>query len=698
MARRRLTTIKKKTKQGQKRRKKRRRGRGFRLLVGAIVLLGVASLLAFLLWPDLSSNSSARKRRRRLGALSGALFITCNLNGRIVPCGCEEGELGGIARAAAVFDTWEEERSDHIVVDVGNATIRSHEAADTVNRFTFDALERLGCAVVNCGVNEVMLPLDKLVALAKGRSLQLISANFVHADTAKPVLPPHLVLARGGLRIAFIGLVDDQFAWPDRPQNVRLVPPEEALAREIPAVKEQAEVIVVLAFLRPEKLYELAQKFPDVALFIGGRTTVSSGTAETTERSAIAYLGDEGCSVARLSFDMEHGERPHIEFITKRLDEDVKVPAASPMAKLVGRFTKALDGKPLPGADWNPTMPCTGSFVGSGVCSMCHPKEFMSWYGGQHSGAYATLLLRGQHRDPACLGCHTTGYGRAGGFAPDPVDPLMKRLRSRRAADREAAADKLVKLSPLKSVPELLLALASGNEQFRTSAYNCLERISARKNLSGGPKAPTDYDPKAGPTQRDAAVSQWRAWWRVQRERLVSPLLRGQRRSELPSTKYPLAGVGCEACHGGARRHLGEALKHLKTPEAIGFEIRLRPSASPRHGAACHHPERPCLPDGQEDAYTKNDTAGCTSCEGVGKVNRTTCEHCKGTGKANGAACKHCQGTGKVGGDPCERCAGSGKVNTRTQYLETIKHWGEPGKRSSFSKFLGSGRAPGKRP
>lgn len=613
MARRRLTTIKKKT-TTKKRRKKRRRGRGFRLLVGAAVLLSVASLLAFLLWPGLSGNSSARKRRRRLGALSGALFVTCNLNGRIVPCGCEEGELGGIARAAAVFDTWKEERSDHIVVDVGNATILSHEAADTVNRFTFDALERLGCAVVNCGINEVMLPPDKLIALAKGRSFQLISANFVHADTDKPVLPPHLVLARGGLRIAFIGLVDDQFAWPDRPQNLRLLPPEEALAREIPAVKEQAEVIVVLGFLRPEKLYELAQKFPDVALFIGGRTTVSSNTSETTEHSAIAYLGDEGCSVARLTFDMEPGERPHIEFTTKRLDEGVKVPAASPMAKLVGRFTQALDGKPLPGADWSLTMPCTGSFVGSDVCSMCHAKEFFKWYGSAHAGAYVTLLQQQprQNKNRDCLACHTTGYGQPRGY--DPERPDVKPAALRQLAELQKKAPHLAK----KERPKL--------------------------------------------------------------------------------SQNPLKGVGCESCHGGARRHLGEALKHLKNPKAAGFEIRLRPKASVRNCSACHHPARPCLPEDQEDAYTKNDTIDCMSCEGAGKISRITCEHCKGTGKADGAACEHCQGTGKVGGDPCKRCAGSGKITTQEQYLEAIKHWGKPRKGSAFSKFMGTGTAPRERP
>jgi peroxiredoxin len=61
-------------------------------------------------------------------------------------------------------------------------------------------------------------------------------------------------------------------------------------------------------------------------------------------------------------------------------------------------------------------LPSDAAFVGSEACQSCHPKEFETWSGGGHAKAGATLAAEGKADDPACLECHTTGYGRDGGF------------------------------------------------------------------------------------------------------------------------------------------------------------------------------------------------------------------------------------------------------------------------------------------
>lgn len=63
-------------------------------------------------------------------------------------------------------------------------------------------------------------------------------------------------------------------------------------------------------------------------------------------------------------------------------------------------------------------------FVGSKVCGSCHPAEHESWAAHPHGRALASLEAKGQSDDPACLACHTTGYGEPGGFPPggSPAD------------------------------------------------------------------------------------------------------------------------------------------------------------------------------------------------------------------------------------------------------------------------------------
>ncbi|MBM4039343.1 MAG: hypothetical protein FJ290_12585 [Planctomycetes bacterium] len=375
-----------------------------------------------------------------------SLFYSCDIEGRLAPYICEEGALGGVARVATVFDAWAKDRPYRILADVGNSTLRAHEAAESVNAFTFKALDRLGYDVVNCGDNEATLSLDELRALGKERRFKLISANLVRADTRAPIFPTHHILRRGGLRVALIGILREDILPKHPGKGVRLISPDAALKSTINVVKNSADVIVVLAFLPTEEIHELARKHTEVHIFLGGLTPVSSppyevGGPRALPSSIVSYLGDQGCTVACLDCSFPKDRLPLVTGRATLLDKGVASDPA--FAGLIAEFTAALSGKPLPGATQDPTMPCTSSHVGSDVCKLCHIKEFYSWQKTDHAGAYVTLLQKGKHKDPACLTCHTTGYRQPGGFDPNkPLEPekstetdALSATRARRSQD-----------------------------------------------------------------------------------------------------------------------------------------------------------------------------------------------------------------------------------------------------------------------
>jgi len=68
------------------------------------------------------------------------------------------------------------------------------------------------------------------------------------------------------------------------------------------------------------------------------------------------------------------------------------------------------------GAPRKSILPSDAAFVGSDACQSCHAKEFETWAGGGHARAGATLVAKGEADNADCLACHTTGYGRDGGF------------------------------------------------------------------------------------------------------------------------------------------------------------------------------------------------------------------------------------------------------------------------------------------
>jgi peroxiredoxin len=64
-------------------------------------------------------------------------------------------------------------------------------------------------------------------------------------------------------------------------------------------------------------------------------------------------------------------------------------------------------------------LPTTAAYVGSDACTSCHGAEHETWAGNPHAKAVATLTAKGEAANPECLACHTTAFGKQGGFPED---------------------------------------------------------------------------------------------------------------------------------------------------------------------------------------------------------------------------------------------------------------------------------------
>jgi peroxiredoxin len=61
-------------------------------------------------------------------------------------------------------------------------------------------------------------------------------------------------------------------------------------------------------------------------------------------------------------------------------------------------------------------LPSKAAHVGSEACQSCHQAEYDTWAAGPHASAVTTLAGKGKQADADCLRCHTTGFGKDGGF------------------------------------------------------------------------------------------------------------------------------------------------------------------------------------------------------------------------------------------------------------------------------------------
>lgn len=74
----------------------------------------------------------------------------------------------------------------------------------------------------------------------------------------------------------------------------------------------------------------------------------------------------------------------------------------------------AEQGKPR-----SPLLPTNAAYVGSEACRSCHEAEFETWSKQPHANSLASLESKNAAGKGECLTCHTTAYGRAGGFPKD---------------------------------------------------------------------------------------------------------------------------------------------------------------------------------------------------------------------------------------------------------------------------------------
>jgi hypothetical protein len=58
----------------------------------------------------------------------------------------------------------------------------------------------------------------------------------------------------------------------------------------------------------------------------------------------------------------------------------------------------------------------TGKFVGAATCALCHKNTHDNWAATLHAQALDHLEAIGEGTNPACLLCHTVGFGQDGGF------------------------------------------------------------------------------------------------------------------------------------------------------------------------------------------------------------------------------------------------------------------------------------------
>lgn len=355
-------------------------------------------------------------------------LFTGDVRGRLVPCGCFTGQLGGLTRVATLFD---EATGDEIRVDVGDAIAGAADYERIQYGYIQQAFARMGYVALNVGHREAALSAEELRALKAKAPVPMLSANLLDRASGTPLFDTHRIIERHGWRIALVGLMDARSIGDSLGTGLAIETPEVALGKLLPTLKEKADFIVLLAFADEAAMSALAKQFYEVDVILGGKVRQPSQQIVKENRALILATTNESRAVGVLEtkllaphrLEMTRGE---VVLVSDQIPQDRTIAELATRYRDEVRRTKlAIDDLATLQEDMVPGVQARSSFAGTASCASCHPQAMQAWAKSGHARAFQTLLEVKADADPNCLPCHTVGFGKPSGYRREFADTKL---------------------------------------------------------------------------------------------------------------------------------------------------------------------------------------------------------------------------------------------------------------------------------
>ena len=371
------------------------------------------------------------------------IALTGEMNGYLRPCGCSEGQSGGLARRAGLLaflrDTL---KLNVLAVDLGDVVGDKHK----LEEMRFDAarkgLVKLGYKVVALGRQDLTIPLLSLLQKLANETdgLKTVVGNIKAADKDMQAIleqssKPIEMIEISGRKVAVGSLMDPEFV-KDGNAEIKLDPVDAASTAMLKAA-DKAEIKVLLAYMSKEKAIDFVKKNPgwDVMLTRAGGDDAHAQLDQHREgNTLIVQAGRKGKWTGVVGYwpDAKFNYRYAVVEANPSFDEIASV------EEIYNGFIKQIaDSDVL--TTWSKLPHVNGDeYVGAETCGKCHTKAYKKWssevegstHGKGHGHAFAFESLKKdkakfQTSNPECLECHTTGFNFRTGFVAEAKSPKL---------------------------------------------------------------------------------------------------------------------------------------------------------------------------------------------------------------------------------------------------------------------------------
>ena len=353
------------------------------------------------------------------------VFFTGNINGSLKPCGCSGGQLGGLDRRPAVFNSVPQQK--RLLIDTGSI-VETDNDQDLI-KFTviMQAFNMLNYDVVNLTKKDFEIAQN--VGMLGDSEVNFISAFGAEEEFAQ--MYQNEFLFNGEHIIVSVVTLDLDST------------PIEFIREAFPQETEKKSVNILIIDKNDDSIISSISEMDIVDCLICPPEYDEPIIISDPDEKLLAFsVGKYGRHICMLQINTAPNENSlNLSFSYIPVSEDLE--QDTDLINLYKSYQQIVKERNLLETS-KPDFPLPDGlrYIGSKSCESanCHEDPYIHQYeyviwsdnpktsGEQHSHAYETLVEVGSQYDPECIVCHVVGYNYESGFISEEKTPQLKNV------------------------------------------------------------------------------------------------------------------------------------------------------------------------------------------------------------------------------------------------------------------------------
>jgi hypothetical protein len=398
--------------------------------------------------PSDDAGGTDSKLLANLGHPAAVLIVTGEMDGYLEPCGCTDGQIGGLLRRYDFFERLRKQNWPVASLDLGSLTKDpavargGFEQAKYKFDYSIKALKLLDYSALALSAEDMKVGVGEALALflnSLGEKTKVVAANVAPPAGYESLFRTSLVVPAGPVKVGVTAVIDpdalEKLNDPDKALlTEKLQRPGDVLPGVLAELEPKTDYQVLMVQGPPELARSLAEAYPGFDIVVSTSEYIDPLKHDPEllhgGKTMLVNVGKKGKYVGVFGFYPRESERLRYYLVTLGTRYDGP---ATPMKKLIEedyrdylRQMQVVEN--IPRRDYvNGVSGAT--YVGADNCQSCHPNTYMKWASTKHAQAFEALTVRDPKPnvkyDAECVTCHTTGFEYNTGWVSEAKTPYL---------------------------------------------------------------------------------------------------------------------------------------------------------------------------------------------------------------------------------------------------------------------------------